>query len=52
MLTVENTYKKAIRDMGGCRHAKAITDIIAKRFGLNVAFQDANKAKKHESLYN
>jgi len=29
---------------------KAITDVKAKRFGLNVAFQDANKAKKPKSL--
>jgi len=30
---------------------RAITDVKAKRFDLNVALHDANQAKKHQSLY-
>jgi len=31
---------------------KAITDVKAKRFGLNVALLEVNQVKKHQSFHN
>jgi len=51
MSTVENIFERPTEGHGDADMKKVITDVKAKLFGLNVALQDANQAKKHQSLY-